>query len=60
MHLTKLKKRSLVHFSCKKAGRKGRLKKSVKKVLQKKRNYGILYMKLGAALGEPLRGLADL
>ena len=35
------------------------LSKNQKKVLQKRRNYGILYMKLGAVLVEPLRGLAD-
>ena len=38
---------------------KRQTKKSVKKVLQKRRNYGILYVKLGAALGDPLRGLED-
>ena len=48
-----------MHFSNKKARRKDRLKKSVKKVLQKGKIYGILYVKLGAALGDPLRGLAD-
>ena len=60
MHLTKPRKRSWVHFSCKKAGRKDRRKSLSKKVLKKRQIYGILYMKLGAALGDPLRGLADL
>ena len=38
---------------------KRQAEESVKKVLQKRRNYGILYVKLGAVLGDPLRGLAD-
>ena len=38
---------------------KRQTEKSVKKVLQKSQIYGILYMKLGATLGDPLRGLAD-
>ena len=38
---------------------KRQTRKSVKKVLQKRENYGILYVKLGAARGDPLRGLAD-
>ena len=59
MHLTKLKKRSWVHFLCKKAWRKDRRKKSVKKVLQKAKNYGILYVKLGANFAEDRRWLAD-
>ena len=58
--LNKAEKAELSAFSCKKGMAKRQTGKSVKKVLQKRRNYGILYMKLGAALGDPLRRLADL
>ena len=48
-----------MHFFVKRRGEKTDVKVCQKKVLQKGRNYGILYVKLGAALGDPLRGLVD-
>ena len=57
--LNEAEKAKLSVFFIKKARRKDRRGKSVKKILQKRRDYGILYMKLGADLDEAFRGLED-
>ena len=57
--LNKAEKAELSAFFAPKSMTKRQTEKSVKKALQKGRNYGILYVKLGAALGDPLRRLAD-
>jgi len=50
--LNKAEKAELSAFFAPKSMTKRQTRKSVKKVLLKGRNYGILYVKLGAALGE--------
>lgn len=58
MHLTK-QKSGVRYIFCEKSIAKRQTEESVKKVLKKIQNYGILYVKLGADLGDPLRRLAD-